>query len=162
MATVKIHHYKSTLIWTGQQGQGTTSYTAYRRDYQIKVEGKPAILGSSDPAFRGDATRYNPEELFLASLSACHMLWYLHLCADQGIVVMDYQDEARAEMSEGDETAPGRFVKVLLRPEVKIKAGSNVHLAEKLHHQAHKRCFIANSCNFPVLCEPSILINNGL
>jgi organic hydroperoxide reductase OsmC/OhrA len=120
------------------------------------------LPGSSDPDFRGDATRYNPEELFLASLSSCHMLWYLHLCADQGIVVTDYRDEAQAEMHEGDEKVPGRFLKVLFRREVKIKAGGNVHMAEVLHLQAHERCFIANSCNFPVLCEPKILINISL
>jgi organic hydroperoxide reductase OsmC/OhrA len=152
----KIHHYRSSLIWTGQQGRGTTSYTSYSRNFQIKIEGKPILQGSSDPSFRGDASRYNPEELFLASFSSCHMLWYLHFCADQGIVVLDYRDEAQAEMMEGDAERAGRFVRVLLRPEVKIQAGSNIPLAEKLHHQAHARCFIANSCNFPVLCEPRI------
>jgi organic hydroperoxide reductase OsmC/OhrA len=157
MIKSKLHHYQSSLTWTGQQGRGTASYTAYSRNFQIGVTGKPILEGSSDPFFRGDASRYNPEELFLASLSSCHMLWYLHLCADQGIVVLDYKDEALAEMHEGDEQAPGRFLKVLLRPEVKIKSGGNVLLAEALHKQAHVRCFIANSCNFPVLCEASIL-----
>jgi organic hydroperoxide reductase OsmC/OhrA len=151
-----MHHYQASLIWTGQQGQGTISYTAYSRNYRVKVKGKPAILGSSDPSFRGDVLRYNPEELLLASLSSCHMLWYLHLCAEQGIIVIEYRDEAQAEMHEGDEKVPGRFSNVLLRPEVKIRAGGNVHLAEELHHQAHVRCFIANSCNFPVLCQPRI------
>jgi len=155
----KIHHYHSSLAWIGQQGQGTISYNAYSRNFRIRVGDKPDLLGSSDPSFRGDASRYNPEELFLASLSSCHMLWYLHLCADQGIVVTDYRDEAQAEMQEGDAEYAGRFVRVLLRPEVKIQAASEIHLAEKLHQQAHTRCFIANSCNFPVLCEPVIRRN---
>jgi organic hydroperoxide reductase OsmC/OhrA len=157
MIKSKLHHYQSSLTWTGQQGRGTASYTAYSRNFQIGVTGKPILEGSSDPSFRGDASRYNPEELFLASLSSCHMLWYLHLCADQGIVVLDYHDKAEAEMYEGDEKTQGRFTKVLLRPLVKIKAGSDALLAKELHHQAHDYCFIANSCNFPVLCEASIL-----
>ena len=157
MIKSKIHRYYSSLCWTGQNGQGTTSYTAYSRNFRVEVARKPILEGSSDPSFRGDASRYNPEELFLASLSSCHMLWYLHLCADQGIVVLDYHDKAEAEMYEGGEKTQGRFTKVLLRPVVKIKAGSDALLAKELHNQAHARCFIANSCNFPVLCEASIL-----
>lgn len=157
MIANKLHRYQSSLKWTGQQGQGTTSYSSYSRNFRVELAGKPVLQGSSDPSFRGDVSRYNPEELFLASLSSCHMLWYLHLCGDQGVVVLDYHDKAEAEMYEGDEKTQGRFTKVLLRPLVKIKAGGNVFLAEELHHQAHARCFIANSCNFPVLHEPTIM-----
>ena len=82
------------LRWTGDRGVGTASYTAYARDHEITAPGKPAIAGSSDPRFRGDATRWNPEELLLGAISACHQLWYLHLCAEAGVVVTAYVDDA--------------------------------------------------------------------
>ena len=112
------------------------------------------ITGRADPAFRGDATRHNPEELFVASLSSCHMLWYLHLCAVNGIVVTGYVDDPIGKMEESAKGS-GRFTDVLLRPQVTIGAGGDVKLAERLHEEAHKFCFIANSVNFPVRCEPS-------
>ncbi|BDA85823.1 hypothetical protein Sa4125_33650 [Aureimonas sp. SA4125] len=93
----KIHRYASHVRWTGNRGSGTSSYTAYGRAHEIAAAGKPVIPGSSDPAFRGDPDRWNPEELLLASLSACHQLWYLHLCARDGIVVTAYEDKAEGE-----------------------------------------------------------------
>ncbi|CAG2136971.1 hypothetical protein LMG31506_01762 [Cupriavidus yeoncheonensis] len=146
------HHYQVSVEWTGNQGSGTSGYRAYARDYVIRSGAKPAIPGSSDPAFLGDAARWNPEELLVASASACHKLWYLHLCADAGIVVLAYADDAQGTMVEGES---GRFTQILLRPRVAIRAADDLELAKRLHHAAHEQCFIANSLNFPILCEPT-------
>jgi organic hydroperoxide reductase OsmC/OhrA len=149
----KQHHYRVTVRWTGNRGEGTRTYTAYSRDHVIEADGKPAIPGSSDPAFRGDRARWNPEELLLASLSACHKLWYLHLCAVAGLSVLSYQDAAEGTMTE-DSSGAGRFIQVILRPTIAFAIGTDLAKAEALHHDAHRHCFIANSVNFPVLCEP--------
>lgn len=147
------HHYRVRVEWTGNKGSGTSGYKAYSRDHTIEIAGKPAIHGSSDPAFLGDATRWNPEDMLVASVSACHKLWYLHLCGQAGIIVVAYADEAEGTMVEGDK---GHFTRIILRPKVTIRAGDDADLAARLHHDAHEKCFIANSLNFPVLCEPSI------
>lgn len=147
------HHYPVTVRWTGNRGTGTSGYKVYGRDHEIESPGKPVIPGSSDPAFLGDKARWNPEDLLVASTSACHKLWYLHLCAEAGIAVLDYVDQAVGTMVEGEK---GRFTQIVLRPRVKVRAGDDVALARRLHHDAHEQCFIANSLNFPVLCEPAI------
>jgi organic hydroperoxide reductase OsmC/OhrA len=147
------HTYDVTIQWTGNLGDGTRDYRAYSRDHQISVNGKPVVSGSSDPAFRGDPTRYNPEELLVCSLSSCHMLWFLHLCATSQIVVTDYADRASGVMVEGANGA-GRFREVVLRPDVAIEPGADAAKANELHERAHELCFIANSVNFPVRCEP--------
>lgn len=149
------HRYEVELIWTGNQGTGTSGYTAYARDCEIRALGKPVILGSSDPAFRGDTARWNPEELLVASLSACHQLWYLHLCADAGVVVTAYEDNPLGILIEED-TGEGQFESIALRPRVTISAGSDPDLAKRLHHAAHAKCFIARSVSFPVTLEPAI------
>jgi len=149
------HEYRTRTHWTGNTGAGTSDYRAYERAHVNLAHGKPPIEGSSDPSFRGDPRRYNPEELLVMSLSSCHMLWYLHLCADNGIVVVDYVDDACGVMIE-DDNGGGRFVQVTLRPRVKLRTGGDVTLIEALHRRAHDLCFIANSVNFPVLCEPSL------
>jgi len=151
------HRYIVQLAWTGNKGDGTSSYRSYERSHVIAVPGKPPIPGSSDPAFRGDRTRYNPEELLVASLSSCHMLWYLHLCADAGIVVTQYSDEALGTMVETPDGG-GRFAEVLLRPAVMIALGGDAERAMQLHHRAHELCFIASSVNFPVRCEGRVEI----
>jgi organic hydroperoxide reductase OsmC/OhrA len=151
----KKHTYELTVDWTGNLGSGTSAYDAYSRDHLVRVGTKSAIEASSDPAFRGDPARHNPEELFVASLSSCHMLWYLHLCATNKIVVTGYVDEAIGTMQE-ESKGEGRFVDVLLRPRVTIGAGGDTGLAARLHEEAHRFCFIANSVNFPVRCEPAI------
>ena len=144
------HHYKATITWTGNSGSGTSSYRAYERSHSVGIGGKPAIPGSSDPSFRGDPARYNPEELLVASLSACHMLWYLHLCAESGVVVVDYVDSATGTMEETKEGG-GHFSEVTLYPKVTVSDQSMIEKANELHHKANKLCFIANSVNFPVL-----------
>jgi organic hydroperoxide reductase OsmC/OhrA len=154
----KKHTYEVSIDWTGNLGSGTSAYDAYTRDHLVRVGAKTAIEASSDPAFRGDAARHNPEELFVASLSSCHMLWYLHLCATKGIVVTAYVDEAIGTMQE-EKNGSGRFTDVLLRPRVTIGAGGDADLAARLHEDAHEYCFLANSVNFPVRCEASIDIS---
>jgi organic hydroperoxide reductase OsmC/OhrA len=141
------HNYSVNVLWTGNTGQGTSDYRSYTRNHEISVPGKPPVPGSSDPKFRGDATRYNPEELMIAALSTCHMLWYLHLCADAGVVVVSYEDRAEGTMRETSEGA-GHFISVTIRPHVIVKG--SVAQAETLHQRAHELCFIANSVNFPV------------
>lgn len=143
------HLYSVKLNWTGNTGTGTASYETYKRDHVVEVNAKPVILLSSDPSFRGDANRYNPEELFLASLSSCHMLWFLHLCAVNDVVVNAYSDEATGTMEETD--FGGRFTEVVLQPSVIVAKESMVPKANELHAEANRKCFIANSCNFPVL-----------
>ena len=151
------HIYSLSLTWTGNTGKGTSDYRAYDRRHEIAAPGKPAIPGSSDPHFRGDPARYNPEEMLVASLSACHMLWYLHLAATTSVVVTSYQDDAVGTMHESSD-GRGRFSEVVLHPAVTIQAGSSVADAEALHHRAHDMCFIANSVNFPIRCEPATTI----
>lgn len=149
------HHYTVKVVWTGDRGQGTANYRAYGRDHLISAAGKPDIPGSSDPAFRGDAARWNPEDLLVASLSACHKLWYLHFCAVNGVVVTAYEDEAEGTMVT-DADGGGRFTSVTLKPVVTISAG-DPEKALSLHHAAHEKCFIARSVNFPVACEARVV-----
>lgn len=151
----KAHHYTVRVTWTGNTGSGTRTYRGYERAHDIDAEGKPTISGSSDPAFRGDSGRWNPEDLLVASLSACHKLWYLGLCAQAGVVVTAYQDRAEGVMVE-EENGAGQFVSVVLRPEVTISADSDEATALALHHEAHAMCFIARSVKFAVSTELSI------
>ena len=152
----KTHHYSVVVKWTGNTGTGTSGYRNYSRQHEILGEGqKPPIPGSSDPAFRGDPARWNPEELLVAALSACHKLWYLHLCAEAGIVVVAYADHAEGFMEETPDGS-GRFRSVVLRPEVKVAPGTDLAKARELHHTAHAKCFIANSVNFAVEHEPEV------
>jgi organic hydroperoxide reductase OsmC/OhrA len=153
----KQHHYSLTVKWTGNKGTGTNNYNAYDRSHLVLAENKQEILCSSDPSFRGDTTKYNPEEFLLAALSACHMLSYLHLCSAAGVVVTDYFDNAKGTMTEtGD--GGGHFTEVTLYPDVTIADETMTDKANELHHKAGKLCFIANSCNFPVHHKPTIKI----
>lgn len=153
----KDHTYTVTVTWTGNTGAGTAHYRGYERAHEITVHGKPGIPGSSDPAFRGDGARYNPEEMLLASLSACHMLWYLHLCSAEGIAVQAYEDIAEGVLVE-EPSGGGRFKEVVLQPEITVPAGTDVEKAKALHEEANRKCFIANSVNFPVRHEPSFVV----
>lgn len=152
------HRYQVTVTWTGNTGAGTADYRSYERSFDVESAGKPTIAGSSDPAFRGDAARWNPEEMLLASLSGCHKLWYLHLCADAGLVVTAYRDRAEGTMRTEAAVGTGRFTEVVLRPEATFAVAVDLGLARDLHEEAHKRCFIANSMNFPVRCEPMFAV----
>jgi len=153
----KQHTYSVSVTWTGNTGTGTSRYNSYTRDYTVASPGKPDIAGSSDPAFRGDPKRYNPEDLLVVALSSCHMLSYLHLAAVGGVVVIGYADDAGGVMTQ-DAKGSGAFSRVTLRPKVTIAATSDPAKARELHHAAHEVCFIANSVNFPVDCEPEIIV----
>jgi organic hydroperoxide reductase OsmC/OhrA len=154
-STMKEHRYSTHVTWTGNIGEGTANYRVYSRDHVISIDGKPEIPASSDPSFRGDPARYNPEELLVASLSSCHMLWYLHLCAVNKIVVTAYKDQAVGTLSERPDGS-GEFLRVTLKPRITISSG-NRERALALHHEAHEFCFIANSVKFPVEVEPEVL-----
>lgn len=147
------HRYELSLNWTGNIGTGTSHYRAYERSYTVQVINKPDILGSADPQFRGDATKYNPEEFLVAALSSCHMLSYLHLCAVNGVVVTGYEDKATGLMEETPDGG-GHFVEVVLQPLVTVTEEHMVERAKALHHRASELCFIANSVNFPVHHRP--------
>jgi organic hydroperoxide reductase OsmC/OhrA len=150
----RTHTYRVDVEWTGNDGEGTKRYAGYRRDHLIRAEGNPDIPGSSDPNFRGDPARWNPEELCVASLSACHKLWVLHLCSVAGLVVESYLDRAEGVMEETADGS-GRFTHVTLRPEIALSAGDASRL-DAIHHEAHEKCFIANSVNFPVTVEGGV------
>ena len=154
----KAHEYEVQVTWAGNNGTGTSTYRGYSRAHVIAVKGKTPIEGSSDPSFRGDPTRWNPEELLLASLSACHKLWYLGLCAEAGVVVVAYEDKAQGTMVEESDGA-GQFTSVVLRPKVILASGSGIAKAQTLHKIAHEKCFIARSVNFPVSHAPEISIS---
>ena len=151
----KTHTYRVDVEWTGNTGAGTQRYDGYGRDHLIHADGKADIAASSDPAFRGDPARWNPEELLVASISACHKLWYLHLCSVNRVVVVRYLDHAEGTMTE-EADGSGRFVEAVLRPQIVVTAGSDMDKAQGLHHEAHEKCFIANSVNFPVRCEAMV------
>ncbi|HTJ52239.1 MAG TPA: OsmC family protein [Cyclobacteriaceae bacterium] len=143
------HNYSLTVKWTGNKGTGTSAYRAYERSYNISISDKVDIEGSSDPAFRGDKTKHNPEEMLIAALSTCHMLSYLHVCVVAGVVVTDYSDNATGIMVETPDGG-GHFTEVTLNPIVMVADKSMLDKANELHEKASKLCFIANSVNFPV------------
>lgn len=149
----KQHHYSVNIQWTGNRGTGTSAYREYDRSHTISVEGKGEIQASSDTPFMGDRSKYNPEDMLVASLSSCHMLWYLHLCADAGIIVTGYTDNATGVMTQTS-SGGGHFAEVTLHPVVTITDSSRSELANSLHEKAHEKCFIANSVNFPVKHKP--------
>lgn len=149
------HEHAARLRWTGNTGGGTSSYATYGRGYEIEVEGKPALLGTADPAFRGDPARHNPEDHFLAALSGCHMLSYLALCARRGVRVTEYTDDVRGTL-ELDGRGGGRFREVTLRPAVTVADAATAELARRLHETAHELCFIAGSCRVPIRVLPVV------
>lgn len=153
----KEHTYNLTVKWTGNNGRGTIDYRSYERDHQIWADDKEEIPASSDPAFRGDRTKYNPEEFLVASLSSCHMLWFLHLCADSGVIVTDYVDKPVGVMVE-TENGGGKFKEVTLNPTITVTDISMVDKIDGIHRKANELCFIANSVNFPVHHKSTCLV----
>lgn len=159
-----LHSYTADVVWTGAGESGTASYTAYSRDHEVRIGTKPPLPGSADPAFRGDPDRYSPEELLVAALAQCHMLWFLHLASADGVVVVGYTDRATGTMRvEG--AGHGQFREVVLRPCVTVAADddgtprtavTDARLGA-LHARAHEHCFIARSVNFPVRLDPAPL-----
>ncbi|SEN28118.1 OsmC family protein [Actinacidiphila rubida] len=157
MPSARQHTYETEVVWTGNLGTGTDSYRSYRRTHDVTAAGPPPIAGSADPHFRGDADRWNPEQLLLAALSQCHMLSYLHVCAMAGVVVTAYTDHAIGTMDETGGGA-GHFTSAVLRPRVEVASASMTDEARALHHEAQRLCFIAASVNFPVTHEPSVTV----
>ncbi|AEE45988.1 OsmC family protein [Cellulomonas fimi] len=157
-----LHTYSIGVTWTGAGAVGTASYTSYSRDHDVQIGSKPALPGSSDPAFRGDPARYSPEELFVASIAQCHMLWFLHLASAAGVVVVAYTDEASGTMRV-EAAGHGQFTEVVLRPRVVVARGHHLPdgspvtdaVLAGLHHATREHCFIARSVNFPVRHEPA-------
>jgi organic hydroperoxide reductase OsmC/OhrA len=147
------HNYRLSLKWNGNKGKGTTDYRAYGREYSVYIDNKQDLEGSSDPTFRGDRTKHNPEDMIVAALSSCHMLSYLHVCATGGVVVVDYLDNASGLMVTTPDGA-GHFVEVTLNPVVIVANASMIEKANEFHKKANELCFIANSVNFPVKHVP--------
>jgi organic hydroperoxide reductase OsmC/OhrA len=160
MTVQRMHEYDVSVSWTGNRGTGTSGYREYDRDHDISAAGPPTIAGSSDPAFRGDRRRWNPELELTAALSQCHMLWYLHLCALAGVIVTSYDDDAHGTMAE-TEDGGGHFTEVVLRPRVTVASGEMIETAWSLHKDANAKCFVANSVNFPVRHEPVVAAEDG-
>lgn len=146
---MKEHKYQAIITWTGNLGKGTSSYREYERSHSVEIDGKKVIESSSDPSFRGDPSKHNPEDLFLSSISSCHMLWFLHLCSVEKIIVTDYVDQAEGTMKENKDGS-GFFEEVTLKPEVTVLEERMIEKLDSLHERANKMCFIANSCNFPI------------
>jgi organic hydroperoxide reductase OsmC/OhrA len=142
-------NYLARVTWIGNRGSGTETYAGYGREYRIEIDGKAPLLGSADPAFRGEAEKPNPEDLFLAAVASCHMLFYLALSAKAGICVLESTDEARGTLLL-DPKGGGCFERVALHPAVMISEGSDAVRAAELHEEAHARCFIARSCRVPI------------
>jgi len=149
----KQHPYTSRVIWTGNRGEGTKTYRGYDRTWQIATAGKPVVECSNDPLLGGDPGKPNPEDLLLSALSSCHMLWYLHLASNAGIVVMSYEDNP-VGIGETSPNGAGRFLSATLKPRIEVKSGADLARAEAIHHEIHQYCFIARSVNFPVSYEP--------
>ena len=152
------HHYQTTLTWSDERG--TVDYRGYPREHEVVAVGRPVLLGSADKTFRGDPTRWNPELLLLAALSECHLLSYLSVCAQAGVVVTAYTDDATGTMLQ--EGAGGHFSEVVLRPRVRVSETVMVETATALHEEAHRHCFIANSVNFPVRHKAQVLTGTVL
>lgn len=153
----KTHHYELDVTWTGNTGTGTSGYREYDRAHDVTADGKPTILGSADPSFRGDPQRWNPEELLVVSLSQCHMLWVLALCSQEGIVVTGYTDHPSGTMTQTPDGG-GHFTEVVLRPVVEITDDRHREALTSVHERAHHLCFIANSVNFDVRCEAQVSV----
>ncbi|MFD2419040.1 OsmC family protein [Amycolatopsis pigmentata] len=150
------HTYDVAIEWTGNLGTGTDSYRSFSRAHEVLAAGKTPIAGSSDAAFRGDPARWNPEELLVASIAQCHMLWYLHLCAVGGVAVLDYEDHAHGVMTMDATGGGGQFTEVTLHPEVIVADAAMVDKAIELHGEVGSVCFIARSVNFPIHHEPRV------
>ncbi|MGD9691899.1 MAG: OsmC family protein [Phycisphaerales bacterium] len=156
MSDGRGHEYNAKLVWEGDEKVGTLDYSAYSRQYRVEFAGKPRMTGTADPMFKGDPKIHNPEDMFLASIAGCHMLSYLALCAKYKVNVLAYEDDvwAKLELSGGG----GKFTEVVLRPKVRVAAGTDVEKAKSLHDGAHHICFIANSCSVPIRVEAEIVV----
>lgn len=152
----KQHDFPSKIVWTGNQGTGTSAYRAYERTWDLAVEGKETVHCSNDPLLGGDPSKYNPEDLLISALASCHMLWYLHLCSTAGVTVTAYEDNP-VGIGESEPSGKGRFLEAILKPKITITSDSDAEKAVALHDEIHNYCFIARSVNFPVKFEVEIV-----
>ncbi len=150
------HHYTVTATWSGNTGTGTSGYRDYARSVTLEVSGKPQLLASADRPFRGDPTKWNPEDLLMSALAECHLLSYLHACVTRGVIVTSYRDEATGTMVQ--EGNGGRFSEVVLHPRVTVADAAMIDDAIAAHHDANEWCFIASSVNFPVRHEATVTV----
>lgn len=153
----KQHEYTARVVWTGNAGEGTRRYRGYARTWDIATPGKPVVHCSNDPLLGGDPALPNPEDLLLATVSACHMLWYLHLACNAGIVIHSYTDDPVAT-GETEPNGAGRFLRATLRPRIEVEPGADLDKAAALHRDVHQFCFIARSINFPLAYEPTFVV----
>ena len=154
------HDFPSRVVWTGNRGSGTSAYEDYDRTWDMAVEGKEVLHCSNDPLLGGDPSKYNPEDMLIAALSSCHMLWYLHLCSKAGVTVTSYEDFP-VGIGESEPSGKGNFVEAVLNPKIIITADSDAEKAVSLHDEIHKYCFIARSVNFPVRYEIKVTKETG-
>lgn len=155
-----LHDFVSSIVWTGNRGEGTRAYKGYDRTWDIALPGKDIIHCSNDPLLGGDAAKMNPEDLLISALSACHMLWYLHLASNAGIIVTGYRDDPVGH-GETLSNGAGRFLSAILRPKISVQDAADLELAAALHQKVHAFCFIARSVNFPVSYEPTFNLVAG-
>jgi organic hydroperoxide reductase OsmC/OhrA len=149
------HAYTAAIVWQRHASEAFTD-NRYHREHVLRFDGGVEMAGSSSPSvvplpYSSEAA-VDPEEMFVASLASCHMLWFLSLAADAGLVVERYADNASGVMSKN--AARKLWVsQVTLRPQVTLAAGHSTALLTKLHHRAHEECFIANSVRTEVLVQ---------
>jgi organic hydroperoxide reductase OsmC/OhrA len=152
----KTHEFPTHISWTGNLGTGTSSYKAYERTWDMAIDGKATLHCSNDPILGGDPSKYNPEDMLIAALASCHMLWYLHLCSVAGVTVLAYEDDPIG-IGESEPSGKGRFIEAVLRPKITITSESDPDKAVAIHDEIHNYCFIARSVNFPIRFEVEIL-----
>ncbi|MEM8636522.1 MAG: OsmC family protein [Pseudomonadota bacterium] len=154
--SIATHEYTAQIVWTGNRGEGTRTYSGYDRTWNVETPGKPVIQCSNDPLLGGDPALPNPEDMLIASLSACHMLWFLHLASREKITVTDYVDDP-VGIGESEPSGAGRFLRATLKPRIRLTSMDDAQRADALHGEIHKYCFIARSVAFPVSCEATYL-----
>jgi len=152
MGDTKTHEYTARIVWTGNRGEGTRRYSGYDRTWNVETPGKPVIQCSNDPLLGGNPCLHNPEDMLISALSACHMLWFLHLASREKIVVTDYHDDPIAT-GESEPSGAGRFLSATLRPQITLDDMARVDDADALHGEIHRYCYIARSVAFPVLFD---------
>ena len=149
------HYFKASLQWNLKSEADFKSKKIYTKNHTISFEGKESISVSAAKVFKGDPTLVNPEDLLLSSVTSCHMMSYLYVCQQNNIEILSYQDHSEAIL-EVNSDGSGKITKIILNPTIKIKDESKIDLAISLHKKANQLCFIANSCNFPILHHPSV------
>ena len=145
-----VHSFEVHAIWRREDGGMPPG------NHRLEIQGKPTIAASAASQYKGDPTRANPEELFVASLASCQMLSYFVVAARSGVTVLAYEDRARGTLTIADKKM--RFTEVVLRPRITVAPGTDEAKARALVETAHEGCFIANSVACAVRAEPEIVV----